>query len=124
MLGPLIGGIPRGCVKNDGRLRNGDDFRWVRSAGNVLYFGPVVVYQRLGGKLGSRLGVVARVRLGGAVVRNRAKRRIRAAWHLESDALAEPRDVVIVARSSAVEVPFLELRSAIRSAMGRSMQHT
>ena len=109
-------------MKKDGRLRKGYDFRWVRSAGNVLHFGPVVVYQRLGGKLGSRLGVVAGVRLGGAVVRNRAKRRIRAAWRLESDVSAEPRDVVIIARSSAVEVPFLELRSTIRSAMGRSVQ--
>ncbi|MCY4109470.1 MAG: ribonuclease P protein component [Chloroflexi bacterium] len=103
-----------------GRLRKGRDFRRVRAVRNVSYFKPMIVYQSPGVEGESRLGVVAGSRLGGAVVRNRAKRRIRSAWRLEIGASAEPRDMVIVARSPATKVPHAALRSAIQRAIRRS----
>ena len=102
-----------------GRLRKGCDFQRVRAARNVSYFKSMIVYQSPGVERESRLGIVAGSRLGGAVVRNRAKRRIRAAWRLEIGASAEPRDVVIIARTAASEAPHAELRSAIGSAIRR-----
>lgn len=102
-----------------GRLRKGRDFRRVRAARNVSYFESMIVYQSPGIERESRLGIVAGSRLGGAVVRNRAKRRIRAAWRLEIGVSAEPRDMVIVARTPATEAPHVELRSAIGSAIRR-----
>lgn len=102
-----------------GRLRKGRDFRRVRAARNVSYSKSMTVFQSPGVERESRLGVVAASRLGGAVVRNRAKRRIRAAWRLEIGASAEPRDMVIVARSPATEVPHAELRSVIQRAIRR-----
>jgi ribonuclease P protein component len=98
-------------------LRKGAEFRRVRAARNVGYFESMIVYQSPGVERESRIGIVAGSRLGGAVVRNRAKRRIRAAWRLEVDASVGPHDVVIIARLPVTEVPFVELRSTIRSAI-------
>ena len=102
-----------------GRLRKGSDFERVRAARNVGYFESMIVYQSPGVEPESRVGIVAASRLGGAVLRNRAKRRIRAAWRLELNASVGRRDVVIIARAPATEVPFAELRCAIRSAIQR-----
>ena len=79
----------------------------------------MIVYQSPGVERESRVGIVTGSRLGGAVVRNRAKRRIRAAWRLEVEASIGPRDVVIIARTPVTEVPFAELRFAIGSAIRR-----
>ncbi len=111
--------FPRGFLNKFGRLRKGRDFQRVRAVRNVSYFKSIIVYQSPGVERESRVGIVAGSRLGGAVIRNRAKRRIRAAWRLEIGASAEPRDMVIVARTPATRAPHAELRSAIGNALRR-----
>ena len=98
-------------------MRSALDFRRVRAAGDISYFSSMVVYQSPGVGSRSRVGIAVRARLGNAVVRNRTKRRIRAAsWH-ELAACERPRDLVIVARRAALEADFAELRRAIRRAI-------
>lgn len=65
----------------------------------------------------ARAAVVAGRRLGNAVHRNRAKRRLRAA--LRDVTLPAGTDVVVVARAAAIVVPFPTLVDQLRSAAVR-----
>ena len=57
----------------------------------------------------NRYGFVTNKRIGGAVVRNRVKRRLREATYRFHPELHQGYDVIIVARPSVVGQPFEEL---------------
>ena len=62
----------------------------------------------------SRLGLIVSRRIGGAVVRNRAKRRLRAAF---AAAWSEPGfDVIVRADPAALTLPFQELENSLQAA--------
>ena len=76
----------------------------VSSAGSCM-----VLYCRKN-KLGhNRLGLTASVKLGHAVVRNRARRRLREVYRLNSNRLSAGWDIILVARSRTVTVSWKEL---------------
>ena len=81
------------------RLQHGVDFRRARAEGRRLT-GRLMLLNVLRAEdlPGRRLGVVTSRQLGGAVVRNRARRIVREAWRLMKEQLVEPCDVVVVAR--------------------------
>ena len=54
----------------------------------------------------NRLGITVSVKLGCAVERNRARRRIRETYRLNETRLKNGFDIVIVARKAAVDGPF------------------
>lgn len=71
-----------------------------------------------------RLGVVASRRIGGAVARNRAKRRLRALFRGEQPDAARalgrtPVDLVIIARRELVDAPHDQLAADWQSALRR-----
>jgi ribonuclease P protein component len=67
------------------------------------------------GKIG--LGLTVTKKLGGAVVRNRARRRLREALRLTLPGAARPgADYVVVARSAALSVSFARLQSELVAA--------
>jgi ribonuclease P protein component len=73
---------------------------------------------------GPRFGFTITRKLGGAVVRNRMRRRIKAALADVAKACADPRfDYVIVARSAAVDRPFAEIRADLELAFRRIHAH-
>lgn len=57
----------------------------------------------------ARFGFTATKRLGGAVQRNRIRRRLKAAITAASGAAAAGADYVIIARAAAAEAPFQEI---------------
>ena len=69
----------------------------------------------------ARCAVIAGRKVGPAVARNRAKRRIRAG--LQQSSLPHGMDLVVTARASAVTAPFTDLRAEldrlILAAVGR-----
>ena len=101
-----------GTVEFNAVLRHG---RRVRRGGVT-----VVAHRRDGGL--PRIGLVVGRRVGGAVVRNRAKRRLRAA--VREATLSEATDYVLIATPAVATVPFGELcgwvRDAISSALPRA----
>jgi putative membrane protein insertion efficiency factor/ribonuclease P protein component len=58
-----------------------------------------------------RLGIIATRRLGGAVERNRAKRRLRAVFRLHQAALPPSGDLLLVARPRCLRATFSELEA-------------
>ena len=66
----------------------------------------------------ARLGVTVSRKVGNAVVRNRVKRRIREWFRRDGSALAQGRDVVVIARASAASLE----GSAVFAELSRAAQ--
>lgn len=91
------------------RLRSSRDIRAVLGARQARGTATMVVHaRRRGDDLPARVAVVAGRRVGGAVHRNRAKRRLRAALQLAE--LPSGLDLVVTSRPQAVDCPFSHLR--------------
>ena len=63
----------------------------------------------------NRVGITVSKKLGKAVIRNRVRRRIREAYRLNEERFLPGWDIVIVARSRAVEVSFQKLSHSLLS---------
>lgn len=96
-------------------LKQNHIFRRLYAKGESAVGSFVVVYARRNGTDENRLGITTGVKLGHAVVRNRARRRIRETYRLHEARLKRGYDIVIVARSAAIDGDF--------AAMGKSFLH-
>lgn len=67
----------------------------------------------------NRLGYTVSTKLGHAVVRNRVRRRLREVVRLNSSALTQGWDIILVARSRAVAAPFARLTGAYLDACAK-----
>ncbi|MBN2505185.1 MAG: ribonuclease P protein component [Verrucomicrobia bacterium] len=85
------------------RLKSGRDFLRVKAQGRRMAHGCLIAnWLVLPPGSASRLGVVTGRALGGAVVRNRARRLLRETYRRHRHELRQPVDLVLVARSSIV----------------------
>ncbi len=66
----------------------------------------LVVYARRNRTGQNRVGITVGKKLGKAHIRNRTRRRIREVYRLNEETFLPGWDIVVVARSRAVEVPF------------------
>ena len=90
-------------------LKENYEFRRLYQKGESAVSGCMVVYCRKN-KLGhNRLGVTVSVKLGHAVVRNRARRRLREVYRLNSGALKQGYDIILVARGKTLSIGWREL---------------
>jgi len=85
------------------RLKQGRDFTRARQVGQRAVRGCLIANWRcLPAGAPTRLGVVTSRKIGGAAVRNRARRLLREAFRLHQTELTQPMDLVLVARPSIV----------------------
>ena len=90
-------------------LKQNYEFRRLYQKGASSAGSCMVLYCRKN-KLGhNRLGLTASVKLGHAVVRNRARRRLREVYRLNSSRLSTGWDIILVARSRTVTASWKEL---------------
>ena len=82
--------------------------------------GYLVLYARKNRTGGNRVGFTVSKKLGHAVVRNRTRRRLREVYRLNESRFAPGWDIVVVARSRAVEAPFPALTGSFLSLAGRA----
>ncbi len=68
----------------------------------------------------TRVGIITTRRLGGSVVRSRARRLLREAFRLNRHTLSRAVDVVLIARNSIVEKDFAGVESDLRAAAKRA----
>lgn len=102
------------------RLRKNSDFQRVYRKG-PSWAHPLLVLYALRNDLGySRFGFSASKRVGGAVVRNRARRLMREAIRLRQAMIADGWDVVIVARQPMGEANFHRVDQAVEQLLRRA----
>jgi len=108
-------------VKRDQRLRAPADFRHVREIARRGSAHPMLVLYAALNDLGrTRVGITVSGRVGSAVVRNRVRRRLRAALDERFDRLPPSTDVVIVARTISAQATYATLCEALDSVIGRA----
>ena len=106
-----------GPGEKPGRLKKRAEFLAVAGRGRKYARGALLV-QVLPHDASLRLGFTATKKLGNAVVRNRAKRRMRAAARLELAAVGG-QDIVLVAREAIRANSFEALRADLRAALDK-----
>jgi ribonuclease P protein component len=108
-------------VKRKFRLTKSTDFQRVRRLGKT-YAHPLVVLVALQNEAGGppRFGVAAGRSVGKAVVRNRAKRRLRAVLQPYITSVLPGWDVILLARRPILEAPFQQVQAAVSVLMQRA----
>jgi len=96
------------------RLLKHADFQAVYRQGRKHFSGNMIAfYYESGGSSGPRVGFTVGKVLGGAVERNRIRRRMRAAVQRHLAELARPLDVVLHPRKSVLNLKFAQLDAEI-----------
>ena len=74
--------------------------------------GFLVLYARKNRTPGNRVGITVSKKLGKAHVRNRTRRRLREVYRLNEDCFRSGWDIVVVARTKAVDASFQRLNQS------------
>ena len=90
------------------------DIRRVRRSGSRRRIGGIVLFDAAGAAGPPRVAVTAGKEIGGAVLRNRAKRRLREA--LDRSAIRHGRDYVVVATREVLDARFEDLITWVTAA--------
>ena len=91
------------------RLLKRAEFRRVYDEGQRRNGSTFAVFYRPNGLAETRLGVTVPTRVGGAVLRNRVKRRLRELFRLNRERFPQGWDIVMNPREAAGRVPFRSL---------------
>jgi ribonuclease P protein component len=100
-------------LKRHDRLRGRDCFDQVRRHGKCWTHRLVVLCVLPNDLRRTRFGFSVSKRVGGAVVRNRARRRLREIVRLRLPALASGWDVVLIARPPIAQAEFRQIETAV-----------
>ena len=98
-------------------LKQNHEFRRLYSKGKSVVSPYFVIYCRRTGRPVSRLGITTGVKLGNAVKRNRARRRIRELYRTNEPGLPVGYDIVIVARARVIYGRYSELERSFKQLM-------
>jgi ribonuclease P protein component len=104
------------------RLRKAGEYRRVYDAGGKLVGRYLILFHAPAAEPGPKVGIAVSSKVGGAVARNRQKRRIREALALElaaEETSASGRDMVFVALARIRQASFEGLRRDIASLVKR-----
>ena len=96
------------------RLASNEEYRLVRREGSRYVDDLLVLYVRANGLQSTRVGISVARRVGGAVKRNRIRRRVQEAYRGLARALPPGVDIMVVPRAGAAEAPFRVLEASLR----------
>jgi|SRR5579883_1480774 len=103
------------------RIKQARDFTRLRAEGKRLTCGCLIAnWMSLGPGKTSRVGVITSSRIGGAVVRNRARRLLRESFRQHQSRIAHPVDLVLVARPSIVNKSFFEVEQDFLTSLSKA----
>jgi ribonuclease P protein component len=108
-------------LRRSSRLAQNRDFARVRQTGQRLVCGCLIAnWNRLPDGAPPKLGVVTSKKIGGAVERSRARRLLRESFRLHQHELAEPVELVLVARNSIAGKSFAGVEKDFLAALRRA----
>ena len=99
------------AVKKTVTIKQNHEFRRLYNKGQSAVTPSMVVYCRKSRLGHNRLGITVSTKLGCAVKRNRARRRLRELFRLAQPEMKQGYDVVIVARTRAVTLAHKKLQA-------------
>ena len=99
-------------MKMTAPLKENHLFRRAYNRGKSAADSRLALYVRRNGQKANRLGFTVSTKVGGAVVRNRVRRRLREIYRLHEGALASGCDVVVVARVQAASSGYHQLEKS------------
>ena len=99
-------------MKSTTTVKENYEFRRMYAKGKSGVSSCLVIYCRKNRLGRSRLGVTVSTKLGCAVVRNRARRRLREVFRLNAGCLKQGYDIIVVARTRAAHADYWELKRA------------
>ena len=106
-------------MKRATSLKQNHEFQRLYKRGKSAVGSSMVLYCRKN-KLGhNRLGITVSTKLGHAVVRNRARRRLREVYRLNSGRLDQGWDLILVARGRCLSTPWPELNATFLRLAGK-----
>lgn len=104
-------------MKHTVALKQPHEFRRLYNKGKSAVSPFFAIYCRKNHREMSRLGITTGVKLGNAVKRNRARRRIRALYRTNESCLAPGYDIVVVARTKVIYGKYANLEQSFRRLM-------
>jgi len=108
-------------VKRNQRLRTSAEFRHAREHAPRGWPHPLLVLYVVPNELGRvRVGITVSSRVGNAVVRNRVRRRLRAAVQARLERLTPGVDLLLVARPASARASWGELSVALDAVCARA----
>jgi ribonuclease P protein component len=103
------------------RLAQSRDFARIRTAGERLALGCLIAnWNKLPEGASPKLGVITSKKIGGAVQRSRARRLLRESFRRHQLELAQPVELILVARNSIAGKSFGEVEKDFLAALKRA----
>ena len=109
----------RQTFRPEDRMRKKADFDRAYSQGRRIPSASFTIITCSAGQQVARLGVTIPRAVGGAVVRNAVRRRLREAFRKNRQAIRAPVDIVVHVRASAAGLRYAELEAELLRAMGK-----
>ena len=94
-------------------LKSNSDFRRVYRGGKSYANKYLVMYVLENGTDQNRLGISVSKKVGNSVVRHRITRLVRESYRLHEDMFNSGLDIVVIARSTAKDISYREVESAL-----------
>ena len=105
--------------KKINRVRKNRDFRFIYETGLSVANRYLVMHAVLNPLARRRVGITAGKKIGGAVVRNRSKRRVRECCRLFNSVLPRECDIIISCRKGVNALSWIELEHLFKELGGR-----
>lgn len=99
------------------RLRKRPEFLKLSRAGRKQQSANFVVISKPNDRTETRLGITVSGKVGNSVVRNRIKRQVREFFRRQRAELAPGRDLLVIARSGAAQLPAQAIRAELERVM-------